>query len=219
MKGALDFDPAQHEFGPATIAIRNLLDRWSAVDWLTPPGASADVARAHFATHRALGREASPELFVNEVVITAATGGWDDFVHLCQRVRAHHAFDWKFSVLKRLSRQHSQACGWTIDDLAVDLAGERGREGTLFAQVGMTVFWRLRWRRSLAALSAPHADAATFYLSYADMDAIEAIEWQLAEPTCDLVSNPFVPLLACYEEGWYPFVLAADAVVLFAFAA
>ncbi len=61
------------------------------------------------------------------------------------------------------------------------------------------------------------ADDAGFYLSYANMDAIECIEWQLAERSNDVDGNPFVPLLHCYGVGYYPFSHGPAEVTLFAF--
>ena len=64
----------------------------------------------------------------------------------------------------------------------------------------------------------PAADAAEFYLSYAHDDVMRCIEWQLAEGSNDLSSNPLVPLIGCYRAGFYPFVMSRDSVLLFRFA-
>jgi hypothetical protein len=47
------------------------------------------------------------------------------------------------------------------------------------------------------------------------MDAIAAVEWQLAECDDRLERNPFVPLIRCYQAGFYPFSLGPHEIVLF----
>lgn len=94
------------------------------------------------------------------------------------------------------------------------------RPGDLFARVGDHVIWAVTVgpRLNLKDTLPPRdAEAASFYLSYANMDAMECIEWQLSEKSNELQANPFLPLLHCYGEGFYPFSLSPNDVVLFAF--
>lgn len=60
-------------------------------------------------------------------------------------------------------------------------------------------------------------EAASFYLNYALNDALDCMKWQFAENSADMSTNPFLPLLLCYEAGAYPFSLGPDSVVLFRF--
>jgi hypothetical protein len=66
----------------------------------------------------------------------------------------------------------------------------------------------------------PHHDgeAAAFYLDFANVDAMECVEWQLAERGNEVATNPFLPLTRCYGEHLYPFSLGPEEVVLFSFA-
>jgi hypothetical protein len=64
----------------------------------------------------------------------------------------------------------------------------------------------------------PNIEAAAFYLRYAHDDLIHGIEWQLAERSSEVTFNPFVPLLACYRAGFYPFVMNRESALLFRFA-
>ena len=60
-------------------------------------------------------------------------------------------------------------------------------------------------------------EAARWYLSYVNMDVLECLEWQLAEPRCPLDANPCIPLVGVYEAGFLPFALSQREMVLFAF--
>jgi hypothetical protein len=70
---------------------------------------------------------------------------------------------------------------------------------------------RFEFRRELPE---PEATLASWYVSYATMDCLDSLVWQLAEKSSDLAGNPFVPLVRCYGLGFYPFAVARDEVVL-----
>lgn len=210
MRGRLALDPARCENGPATAAIRRSLRTWIDIDWFASRDGSSAHATSLFHEHHALGRACSPSLFAETVTIRSVLGGWGDFAALCARVRSDTAWDWKYSVLKRLTREHSTALGWTLESGATD--------PELFVRIGQHVFWKpLVPALDLAALGAVHADEARFYTSYAAMDLMDAIEWQLADGSEDATRNPFVPLLECYAAGFCPFALGPGSVVLFGF--
>jgi hypothetical protein len=225
MKGKLAFDPAQYDYGVATPAVRQILLEWADVDWFAPPvdeGAQT-LAIALFREHNALARVHMPDVFPAKLEVESEVMGWEEFDELCERVRAPSAWDWKYSVLKRLSLHHSKARAWSRDDEAqrcVALeSGAQPRPGDLFVRLGDQVIWTaVAPKIDLGdALPPDRATIAAWYLSYANMDMMECIEWQLAERNDALEANPFVPLLRCYATGFLPFGLDAATVVLFAF--
>ncbi len=225
MKGVLNFDPAHCEYGPATLSIRRILTEWANVDWFVPPHDEA-LARTRavrfFEEHNFLARMRMPDLFPDRLDIRVATGTWVDFHDLCLRVRQpQSSWDWKFCALKKLSSAHSKEHGWTLSEAVRWMAPDgTSRPGDLFLRIGDQAVWggTLGPQLNLKETVPPHhAEDAGFYLSYANMDAIECIEWQLAERTNGLESNPFLPLTRCYGEGLYPFSLGPAEVVLFAF--
>lgn len=69
-----------------------------------------------------------------------------------------------------------------------------------------------------ATVPSEYVEAANWYLSYAHMDMIDCLQWQLAEDGNHLERNPFLPLLRSYAAGFYPFSLSLTRVDLFAFA-
>jgi hypothetical protein len=226
MRGTFDFDPAQCDYGPATSGVRQILSEWLAVDWFVPPRSDPAGALAVllFEEHNTRARAHLPELFPQRVQVRAIVGNWTEFATLAQTVRTPSSWDWKFSALKKLSRHHSAARGWSMQEeakrcVALDDGGQM-RPGDLFIRIGGSVIWsalccpRLDWTTALAPSSR---DVAGWYLSYAQMDVIECIEWQLAERSERLETNPFVPLLRCYAAGFYPFSVRQNEVVLFAF--
>jgi hypothetical protein len=225
VRGKLAFDPAQYDYGGATPAVRQVLLEWADVDWFAPPldaGAQA-LASALFQEHNALARVHMPDVFPANVEVESEVAGWEAFADLCERVRAPSAWDWKYSALKRLSLHHSNARAWSKDDEAqrcVTLdSGAQPRPGDLFVRLGDMVIWtavapKIQFED---ALPPDRAAIAAWYLSYANMDIMECIEWQLAERDQSLEANPFVPLLRCYATGFLPFALDATTVVLFAF--
>ena len=225
MKGKLAFDPAQYDYGLASAAVRWILLESEDIDWLAPPADAHAQARAIalFREHNALARSHTPELFPANLEIEAEVSNWEDFADLCDRVRAPSAWDWKYSVLKKLSRQHSEERAWSRSDEAhgcVNLrSGAQPRPGDLFIRLDENVIWtgvapKLDLR---ATLPPDRAELAAWYISYANMDMMECIEWQLAERSDRLEANPFVPLLRCYATGFLPFGLDATHFVLFGF--
>jgi hypothetical protein len=60
-------------------------------------------------------------------------------------------------------------------------------------------------------------DALAFYYSYAHFDLCEALTWEVAAGSEDVATNPFVPLLRCYAEGYFPFSFNPETVLLFTF--
>jgi hypothetical protein len=223
-----ELDPEQCEYGAATPPVRTILRTWLAIDWLAP--AAATDAAALFAGHHACARAHAPELFPDGLKISSVRGGWPEFAELCTRVRAPDAFDWKYGAIKRLSHEHSRRHGLQLRDhpACIDIAsGVLPGPGALFFRWNEAVIWRgldprldrLTGRAGLdrdADLARPHADAIRWYISYAQMDVLAAIEWQLAERSDSLDGNPYAPLIDCYRAGHYPFGLGPHEVALFA---
>lgn len=229
MKGKLEFDPEHCEYGAATLSIRRILTEWSNVDWFVPPQNELARTRAvrFFEEHNFLARMRMPELFPDRLQISVTNGTWAEFDEFCSRVRHPQAnWDWKFSALKKLSSAHSKEHGWSLSEEARNMAAanmaanETPRPGDLFARIGDHVVWggtvgpRLNLKETLPPRDA---EAASFYLGYANMDVMECIEWQLSEKNNELQTNPFLPLIRCYGEGFYPFCLSPIDLVLFAF--
>jgi hypothetical protein len=230
MKGRLDFDPEQCDYGAATVSVRRILKEWADVDWFVPPRDGA-VARTNavrlFHEHNSLARAHMPEVFPERLDVSVADGGWENFHRLCVRVRQpQSSWDWKYSALKKLSAAHSKAHGWTLSEEARRMRPDgpprpgdlffriRDVEGSDIAVWGGAIGPRLDLTE---ALPPGQAGDAQFFLGYANMDAIECIEWQLAESDTRVEGNPFFPLTRCYAEGFYPFSLGPAEVVLFAF--
>lgn len=230
VRGAPGLDPKACRYGAATPAVQQILSEWFAIDWFEPPGAGAEVsALAAFEEHHRRAQAYASDLFVRGLDLRTVRGSWTTFTELCSRVRAPSGWDWKFSALKPLSHRHADAVGWSLDAWAraegaafvpsVDATHGMRAEG-LFFRVGETVFWNnVGAGLDLStALPKDHAEAGHFYLSYAVMDMIEGLQWQLAEPTADVFAdNPFLPLLRCYAHGLHPFALGRETFVLFAF--
>ncbi|KYF67399.1 hypothetical protein [Sorangium cellulosum] len=224
MRGTFDFDPAEREYGAATAAIRQILAEWAAIDWFVPPREPAAEARAArlLREHNARARAHLPEVFPATVETRSSGGGWREFTALRDRV-CKQPWNWKFSALKPLSSHHSKARGWTLSDQAkhcVDLQnGGAPRPGDLFVRVGDVVLWNGLDPDLYdeARLPRDGVEPARWYLGYACIDALECIEWQLAEGNDDLEGNPFLPLLRCYAAGFYPFSLDQTTLILFAF--
>ena len=227
MKATLGFDPNDYDYGPATSAIRTIIFDWADIDWYVASAAADEELRQIFREHNALAHRHAPELFAEHIEPRCVSGGAAEFLAWCKRVRAQTQWDWKFSVLKRLSNKHSKARGWSLDEEAARLPEGSPRPGDLFFRLKGTagskvVLWNaLVSTRSILPTesSAQVEESARFYLSHAQADVYCALQWQLAEPDADLSHNPFVPLLRCYRAGGYPFSLARDTVVLFRFIA
>jgi hypothetical protein len=215
MRGSIAVDPARCNFGPGTAAVREVLREWTAIDWFVPPSPMAawDATR-EFEQHHRLARALEPQTFPDGLEVETRRGGWPEFCALYERVRTQ-SWDWKFGALKQLSRAHSQLHGWSLDDAVPP--GQEFDPGDLIIRFGEVVAWNhvtpalgLRdW------LDPSAADAAGWYLGYAQADVLECIEWQLAARSDRLDDNPFLPLLRCYAAGFYPFSLAPSEVVLF----
>ena len=217
MKGVTEVDPAVYECGSATDSVRSLLRMHGSVDWFVPPMADADDARTAFERYRELGRAHAPELFDRSPRVEMRSGDWREFQSLCRTVRENLQWDWKFGVLKPLTKRHSDARGWT-KPLGPPATATEPTPGAVFLRVGETVLWNVRVARiDLSRLDGAFAEAARFFKQWADYDTFDAIEWQLAEPEGALEANPFTHLLHLYAGGHYPFHLAEDRVVLFHF--
>jgi hypothetical protein len=224
VRGTLDFDPAECDYGPASSAIRQLITEWAAVDWFVPAENGADaVATQLFDEHNALARPHLPAAFPENIERLALHSGWASFAALCDRVRAPGVtWDWKYGALKKLSSEHSTRLGWRLSEQAQVPDGEPLKgpaPGALFFRFGETVIWnQVSPKLELPATLAPeHRELAGWYHGYATMDLTEAVEWQLAEKSTSLEENPFLPLLRCYAAGFYPFCLGPSSFVLFAF--
>jgi hypothetical protein len=204
--------------------VQQILSEWMAVDWFTPPALAAEVeAMRLFVTHHMRARAHEPELFPEGLEVRTAEGGWAEFADRCARVRGHDGWDWKFTALKPLSSRHSKARGWSLKEQAPELGalevGKGSGPGDLFFRFGDSAIWNnLGPKLDLAhALAPAHAEVARFYLSYACMDLMECVEWQLAERSSELTGNPFLPLVRCYAAGFLPFCLGPSTAVLFGF--
>jgi hypothetical protein len=218
MKAPLAFDPGDHDYGPGTVSVRSLLTTWADIDWFEPTATSDSDAIARFDEHNERAHAAAPELFPERVQYNVVYGQWPEFEAWSKRVRESTSWDWKYGALKKLSRNHSQALGWSLAAWAKCMP-ESVRPGDLVhrfrdANGKEMVFWG--HVHPHGAIGDP---SDGFYLSYAHGDLLDAIQWQLAERHDDLSSNPFDSLLRCYHAGIYPFSLGPSTVVLFRWAA
>lgn len=206
MKAKLELDPATLD----DPALRRLLLEWSEIDWLQRgTSANAAVAARCFEAHHARAHACAPDFFAERVNVTARISSWTELAALCDAVRGGAApWDWKFSGLKRLTRRHSEAHGWSL---------ERAPQSPLFVRVGANVFWSLTTTLDLRELPPAAREPMNWYASYTAIDLSHALEWQLAEPGARLEDNPFVPLLRCYAAGFLPFMLDRETVTLWAF--
>jgi hypothetical protein len=222
MKGPLHLDRARHDFGVAAGAVRQLLDEWEGIDWFEPMAQPAEVGEALFREHQRLARLHLPQQFAPSIAIRHRSGDWADFVACCQAVRRGGSYDWKMGPLKDLLHEHCERHAFSIKVAAPKLlvSGAPLDERCLFIPFGGGVVWgRLGPLLDLASLGELASESAWFYLFYATSDAMQAIEWQLADPRSSLSDNPFVPLLRCYARGFYPFAHSPTDVLLFRFAA
>lgn len=227
MRGQLEFDPTQRDYGPATGAIRQIFREWTAIDWFVPPRDEAAklIATRLFEQHAALVRAHLPEAYPGNVEMRFAEGGIREFTGLCKQFQdsPSGSWDWKYGVLKKLSYSHSTALGWRLDTQADGcISAEEARQstaGALFMRLGDHVMWIAQGPKLdlEAVLPADQMGSVRWYLSYADMDMTESIEWQLAEKSDRLEGNPFIPLMRCYAAGFYPFCFGPNMVTLFAF--
>jgi hypothetical protein len=217
MKATYTFDPYAKDYGPATSAIRRVFEEWADVDWFVPSDAdAADRGRMLFTDHHALACHHASDLFAHDLDLTCCRGGWNLFVAICKRVRESPGWDWKFAGLKSLGTRHAKARGWSRDEHPA--CGWPPEPGDLFARIGQMTICLLGFpKRDFAALEPEQAEWASWYVSFADMELLESIEWQLAEASSELTGNPFVPLLHCYAAGTYPFSLGKNQMLLFSF--
>lgn len=227
MKAPLKFDPNEYDYGAPTEAIRSVLAEWAEIDWFEPNPSTAEHAASLFRQHQRLAHAQAPELFPLDITIRSVTGDRNEFQSWCQRVRSETAWDWKFSILKKLSDEHAKTRGWSPETQTRDAPVGPTRPGDIFFVIGddktaqkRQVIWNSIMTMPSALDALPRqgfGEAARFYISYAHNDALDCMKWQFAERSADMRSNPFLPLLLCYEAGAYPFSLARDSVVLFRF--
>ncbi|CAN5921960.1 hypothetical protein BH11MYX3_BH11MYX3_19540 [soil metagenome] len=220
MKGRLAFDPADYDYGPATLRVRELITQFADIDWFAPPHHAGDTERGHalFARHRELCALHRSDLVSAAAAIAQVWGNWTDFVALCTRVRSPHStYDWKHSGLKRMSADHAKAGGWSNEAAAVDML--TSRPGDLFLKVNDFVMVNVLAPQPQLRAFVPDRcqEAAGFYWNYATGDFHDAIRWELAEPAAPPDRNPYVPLLQCYAAGCYPFVVSPTEVRMFSF--
>lgn len=233
MKARWRYD--DRDLGPATDAVRQIIARWLRIDWFGQPVPGAiDRAHAAWEHHLACTRLHAREAYAPDVRIAPRVGTWSDFAALYRVAVAAPSFDWKFGVLKPLLQAHRSRHGFRV---------ERSTPGVVpleqLSHGGPQPLWAALPEHGVVTLgpqigaspeelfaASPHAawqrasryrNAVGSYTSYATQDAMFAIEWQLAAPPTPLDDNPFVPLLAVYEAGAYPFVMSASEVVLFSF--
>jgi hypothetical protein len=214
VKGHYAFDPFTFDdCGEAAAGVSRLVAAWVDVDWFVPPSVEGaqGLAIKLFEEHQARAHALAADLFVPRVRMECLADGWNNFAALAARVRAGTGWDWKYKALKQLSKRHSVLHGWTLAERAPSSLTVRVREDI--------VIWaapspRIDFRK---VLPEPEAELAGWYLSYAAMDFIECLEWQLAENSSEIEGNPFVPLLRCYGLGFYPFALGRDELALVSF--
>ena len=211
-------------YGDAAAALQQILALWMSIEWFAvPKHDDADRAIALLETHQALGHRHLPELFP-ALNVSLRRGGPEHFVALRRaQARDTKPWDWKYGALKVLSRRHSQEHGWTLQgqtQLATDVASG-DTTGYIFQRVGELVMPALpspSWNpRGPAMTSASFSESARWYRAYALMDALACVEWQLAESSAPLTTNPLLPLLQCYATGHLPFSHGPSEMQLFSF--
>lgn len=213
---AMSGDDATDAWGPATRSVRAIRELAARIDWFAP-SASGDASwiEEHHARVRAFDATAIPA----HVAVTHHVGGWAEFAELAALVRDPKAtYDWKFGVLKPLCKAHSMAKAWSAKAHVDAHPATPGRTDELFVVLGEHVLWNAPALPSpdVSTAGAARGDAL-WYRGFGVTDVIEAIEWQLAEGSDDLETNPFVPLLRGYAAGQYPFALAPHRMALFRF--
>ena len=221
MKGPLLLDRSRHDFGAAAPAVLSILAEWEAIDWFEPHSQLSDSGQAHLRNHQRLAHRYAPQQFRERVDIQNRHGGWADFVECCQSVRRIDAFDWKYSRLKTLSGLHNKRHDFSIAVAARTCLRDRSEispHSLVMALTDTVCLWgSLGPDLDFSQLPKEAAESASFYRSYAHADALDAIQWQLAEPQSAIDENPFLPLLHCYAAGAYPFALSETRFVLFRF--
>jgi hypothetical protein len=210
----LSVDPDLVSCGEATRAVRSLLRLHARTRWFEPGPIDKPL---WFEKHVSLTRPHAPSAYAADVRITEQVGGWPEFERLASASRSlTNKLDWKFGVLKPMVKAHSEARGWSPTAHAKRFHGPEPASGDLFLVHDEHALWLpvAGMRRT----SPPEVrEAGWWYQGFADSDFIEALEWQLAEGTDDVETNPFLPLLLGYAHGQYPFVLDASHVVVFGF--
>lgn len=210
-------DPELLSAGPATRAVRALLRLAIRTRWFEPAPADKPTFFAH---HLALVRRHVPTAFAADVEITEQVGGFSALERLAARVRDPASrYDWKFDVLKKMVRAHSEARGWSALAHARAFQGPEPSPGDLFVLLHEHAYWRVPVAKLELARAGSAPEAAEWYAGFGQNDLVEAIEWQLAEGTNDLETNPFVPLLRGYAMGQCPFVIDGEHVVVLRFGA
>lgn len=224
MKLKLSFDPEHHDYGPASAAVRRTLQAWAEIDWFVPSGLSDDEGARLFGEHNSLAHAYAPELFAPSVDIRFMRGGWSELQALCKRVQGK-PWDWKFDILKKLTKKHSAAHNWTLEAEAQRLPVGMTPAGNLLLRWGdgsgkEFVLWSgLSCKVDPLEVPTRYIEAAMFYVSFAQGDALACIEWLFAEKRDDLATNPFWPLLGCYLAGFLPFSIDRQTVMMFRFEA
>lgn len=221
MKGPLYLDRSRHDFGAAAATVLPLLDDWEAIDWFVPASEPPVIGQLHCLTHLRLCQQHAPQEFKGPFAIEPQLGGWSEFWALCQAVRAQTDFDWKYTLLKSMALDHGKRCGYSRRAMAGALRKPGAPIDDRCLMIGTSdqflCFGRLGPELDFSALPPFAADSARFYFLFSTSDAIDAIEWQLAEPSAPLSENPFAALLQCYRRGYYPFLFNGGRVVLFRF--
>ncbi|MDI1451183.1 hypothetical protein [Polyangium sp. 6x1] len=225
----LHFDVQQCATGPATGAIRRIVEAWEAIDWFEPLRRDSDLERAEalLREHHRLAQSCEGSSLGTPCEVRPSIGDGSAFSALCERVRTPgNGWDWKYGSLKTLAHRHKQARGWDRNEHAVLVPWGGGEPSPLTGHVYLkfeghpnlvvsSLYSKLDPRE---ALPPDLATAAEWYFSYAQSDFVECVEWQLAQKDSRLEGNPFFPLVQCYGAGGYPFSLSPTQYVLHAFA-
>lgn len=214
MRGALDVDPNAIDYGRATPALRTLLRRWSAIEWFEPLAADAAPLPA-LRDHMRLAHAYAPDLVPAHSELRLELGDLADFVRLCARVRANlGSWDWE-TVLKQLAHRHRRAHAWSLSKAVALRPGGDWGPGDLVLQIGAAQIWNDLAPKLAYDRLGPAEAAARWFMSYATMNLIASVEWQLAEPDAALHDNPFEALLRCHAEGALIFSLGPAELLAF----
>lgn len=220
MKGPLVLDRSRHDFGAAAPAVLRILSDWEGIDWFVPATQPGSAGTAHLLDHQRWAHEQAPQRFAQHIDVQHRRGGWPEFTTCCQSVRGPTASDWKFGPLKDLTQQHNQRCGFSLAEAGPRTLrpGAAFDAGCLVFPLNGTILWGpLGPQLDFRQLDPTAADSAAFYFMYARGDALDAVQWQLAEPHAPLEHNPFWALLRCYASGYYPFAYDQTRFILFRF--
>jgi hypothetical protein len=207
------FDPGEYDYGGATLSVRQILRAWMEIDWLAPNAHDDAAGLDLFRAHQARAHAFDPERFVapEALALRVERGGTAELAALCAPLRGDDSRrDWKLGELKRLSRDHARARGWSPEAYAQTRPWPPRPGDLCFVMPNGALIWTGAYPKLAGA-----DDATIFYVNYAHGDLLDACQWQLARGDDDTSTNPFVPLLDGYVRGFYPVSLDPTTAVIF----